>query len=414
MLDSMDTKKHPCSIFVVFGLALALAACGAPSAAPAPAPAAAPTAAPAAAEAPRPTFAGEPVKIGLQVPLSGPFAAQGLGIRKAVELLVERTNAIGGLNGREVVLLVEDDRGDPNEAVLAAERLAQQGVLAVIGGYNTAAIEPSSRVYNRDGIVQLLPACVPPLAPDRGFHQIFRVCFPEDRAAQLTSDFITDVLDAQRVAILYEGSRDATTLAGSAKSFIEQQGAQVVGFEAVNPADPDLRPVLQKVVDASPDSVYFAGSTPVAAMLLKQAPEVGLRARWTLSDSAYSLDLVPLAGLQNAVGVYLVAEPLPGNLNTPESNAFVEGFRATYGEEPAGLWPAMAADAYRLIEQGVRETGATDRQALADYLHNRLRDFPGVTGLIRGFDSKGDRLGAGNRVLVVNPDGAITPSQTQP
>ena len=93
----------------LFALAVGLAACAAPAqpAAPAAAPAAE-QAAPAAAP-----FVGEPIRLGLQAPLSGSYATEGLAIKQAVELMVEQANAAGGIDGREVILLVEDDRGDP-------------------------------------------------------------------------------------------------------------------------------------------------------------------------------------------------------------------------------------------------------------------------------------------------------------
>ena len=111
------------------------------------APAAAePTAAPAAAA---PSFTGEPIRLGLQAPLTGPLAAEGLAIKQAVVLVVAQTNAAGGIDGHEVLLLTEDDCGDPAAATQAAERLVSQQVAAVIGSYNGA--------NQRSGIVRLQP-----------------------------------------------------------------------------------------------------------------------------------------------------------------------------------------------------------------------------------------------------------------
>ena len=110
-------------------------------------------------------------------------------------------------------MLVEDDRGDPAAATQAAERLVSQGVTAVIGSYNAATTDPASYVYNRAGVIHLMPSCAQPLAMDKGFHQTFRLCFREERTSQATADFVTEVLDAQRIAILHDGSPDAMKLA---------------------------------------------------------------------------------------------------------------------------------------------------------------------------------------------------------
>ena len=215
-----------------------------------------PKPAPAAA----PTFTGEPIRLGLQAPLSGPYAAEGLAIKQAVELMAEQANAAGGIDGREVILLVEDDRGDPAAATQAAERLVSQGVTAVIGSYNAATTDPASYVYNRAGVINLMPSCAQPLAMDKGFHQTFRLCFREERTSQATADFVTEVLDAQRIAILHDGSPDATKLAERVQQDVARLGAQVVAYEAVSPAPPELQALVERLKTANPEVVYYAGA----------------------------------------------------------------------------------------------------------------------------------------------------------
>jgi branched-chain amino acid transport system substrate-binding protein len=87
---------------------------------------------------------GEDIKIGLEGPMTGDYAYEGQGFQKVVELLVEQTNEAGGILGRQVELIVEDDAGDPTQAALVAQRLVDAGVDAVIGAYNSTATEPAS------------------------------------------------------------------------------------------------------------------------------------------------------------------------------------------------------------------------------------------------------------------------------
>jgi branched-chain amino acid transport system substrate-binding protein len=404
-------------VFLV-ALAIVLASCAAPAATPAPAQApaaAAPTEAPAAAEAKAaaPTFTGEPIQLGLQAPLSGPYAAEGLAIKQAVELMVEQSNAVGGINGREVILLVEDDRGDPAVATQAAERLVSQGVVAVIGSYNAATTDPASYVYNRAGVINLMPSCAQPLAMDKGFHQTFRLCFREERTAQATADFVTEVLDAQTIAIVHDGSPDATKLAEGVQQDVAGQGAQVVAYEAVNPAAPEVQALVERLKLANPEVIYYAGSAAPVATVVRQARDAGLQVIWVLSDSAYVPELVGLAGPQNMSGAYIVADPLPSLLADPATQRFVTDYRAKFNAEPI-LWGAMAADATLLVEEATRAMNSTDPQVLASYLHDRLRGFVGITGQIEGFDSAGDRVGTGNVVLVFTSDGHAVLSPKQP
>ena len=130
-----------------------IAGCAQPAAAPAPAApaAAAATAAPAAQQS-------GPIKIGLEAPLTGDYAYEGKGFQNAVQLLVDQTNAAGGINGQQVELLVEDDKGDPKEASLVADRMVSNKVKAVIGAYNSGATAPASAIYNKNGILHVTPS----------------------------------------------------------------------------------------------------------------------------------------------------------------------------------------------------------------------------------------------------------------
>jgi branched-chain amino acid transport system substrate-binding protein len=123
-------KRFAFVLFLV-GMLLMAASC-----VPAPA---APAAPPSGADQPAaPTGV---IKIGLQGPLTGDYAYEGKGFENAVKLLVEQTNAAGGINGQQVELIVEDDKGDPQESSLVADRMVSNKVAAVIGAYNSTATE---------------------------------------------------------------------------------------------------------------------------------------------------------------------------------------------------------------------------------------------------------------------------------
>ena len=404
--------------WIVATLAFVLAACAAPAATPA-APAAAAkspaTEVPAASEpmSASPAFLGEPIRLGVQVPLSGPYAAEGLAIKQAVELMVDQANAAGGIDGREVVLLVEDDRGDPTAATQAAERFVSQEVVAVIGSYNAVTTDPASYVYNRAGVINLMPSCAQPLALDKGFHQTFRLCFREERTSQATADFLTEVLDAQRIAVVHDGSINAITLADEVHQAVADLGGQVVAHEAGNPPLLEVTALMDRVKAANPDVVYYAGTAGMAASFIRQARDAGLQVVWVLSNSANVPELASLAGPQNISGAYIVADPLPSLLEDQATQRFLADYRAKFNAEPT-LWGAMAADATLLVEEAVRATNSTDPQGLASYLHDRLRGFAGITGQIEGFDATGDRVGTGNVVLVLTPDGRAVLSPKQP
>ncbi len=125
--------------------------------------------------------AGGKIRIGLEAPLTGDYAYEGKGFQDAVQLLVDQTNAAGGINGQQVELVVDDDKGDPKEASLVADRLVSQKVNAVIGAYNSSATEPASAIYNKANILHITPSSTRVSLTDKGYKQFFRTCFLDDR-----------------------------------------------------------------------------------------------------------------------------------------------------------------------------------------------------------------------------------------
>ena len=92
-----------------------------------------------------------------------------------------QTNAAGGINGQQIELFVEDDKGDPKESALVADRLISKKVIAVIGGYNSTATEPASAIYNKAGVLHITPGATATRLTEHGYNQFFRVCFLDDR-----------------------------------------------------------------------------------------------------------------------------------------------------------------------------------------------------------------------------------------
>ena len=115
-----------------------------------------------------PASGGNTIKIGLEAPLTGDYAYEGKGFQNAVQLLVDQANAAGGINGQKVELIVEDDKGDPKEAALVADRMVSQKVVAVIGAYNSSATEPASAIYDSAGILHITPSSTATRLTDQG------------------------------------------------------------------------------------------------------------------------------------------------------------------------------------------------------------------------------------------------------
>jgi branched-chain amino acid transport system substrate-binding protein len=354
------------------------------------------------------------IKIGLEGPMTGDYALEGQGFEKALKLLVDQANAAGGINGQQVELLVEDDKGDPKEASLVADRLAAKKILAVIGAYNSSATEPASAIYNRENILHITPSSTATRLTQKGYQNFFRTAFLDDRQGLFAAEYLTKVQNAKNIAVLHDNSTYAQGLAEWTKKYLEERGAKVVFYDAINPKDTDFTATLTKIKAANPDAIYFTGYYAQGGLLLKQAPQVGLKTQWLGGNAMNNPDLIKIAGLDNAKGVIVTSEPLPNDLDYPEAKKFIADYTAKYGAAPDSVWTVMAADAFRVIEQAIKATKSTDPKKLAEYLHKDFKNFPGITGPILGFDEKGDRNGTIHKAYVINDKGEFVPSPKQP
>lgn len=359
---------------------------------------------------------GEPIRIGLQGPMTGDYAYEGQGFEKAVQLLVDQVNEAGGLLGRPVELVIEDDAGDPTQSALVADRMVDAEVVAVIGAYNSTATEPASEIYNEANILHITPSSTATRLTEKGFEQFFRVCFLDDRQALFAVMAMQDVLGAEKIGVLHDNSTYAQGLAEWTRTYAEEAGLEVGFFDAINPDDQDFTPILTNIGEAGLDVVYFTGYHAQGGLLLRQTRELGLDIQWMMGNASNNPEMVEIAGTDAAAGTFITTEPLPQDLEYPEAIEFVEAFTEAYGEPPASVWWLLAAEAFNVIAHAIEETGSTETDVLAEYLHTEFANYPGLSGPIIGFDEKGDRLGTIHALYEIDDEGVITyyPDQPQP
>jgi len=352
----------------------------------------------------------ETIKIGVQAPLTGDWAYEGQGILNAVNLLAEQVNSSGGLlGGRQVEVISADDKSDAKEAALAAQKLINSNVIAVIGSYASTLTEAAQGLYDEKGIVQITPSSTATRLSEHGYKRFFRTCFLDDRQGLFAAKFIVETLGCKKVAVVHDNTTYAKGLADWTKKYLEDEGATVVFFDAVTPGERDYTAILTRLKAAAPEAWYYTGYYPEAALLVRQAHDVGLKAQFVAGNAVNNPEFVTLAGVEYAKGAIVTTEPLPSDLNYPEATKFLDDYKAKYGKSADSIWTLMAADAFRLIVKAITDTNSDDPAKIADYLHTQLKDFPGITGPILGFDEKGDRLGTIHKAYVVDDQGHFVP-----
>jgi branched-chain amino acid transport system substrate-binding protein len=354
------------------------------------------------------------IKIGLQGPMTGDYAYEGQGFEKAVRLLVEQTNEAGGLLGRQVELIIEDDAGDPTQAALVAQRLVDADVVAAIGAYNSTATEPASEIYNDAGLLHITPSSTATRLTEKGFERFFRVCFLDDRQGLFAATFMNDVLGTENVGILHDNSTYAQGLAEHTRRYAEEKGLNVAFYDAINPDDQDFTPILTNIAGANLDAIYFTGYHAQGGLLLRQSGELELDLTWIMGNACNNPELIQIAGLENAVGTYVTTEPLPKDVDYPEARQFVADFEERWDQSPDSVWWMMAAEAFNVIRYAMEQTESTDSAVLAEFLHEDATDLDGITGPILGWDEKGDRLGTIHVAYIIDENGDFMVNPEQP
>ncbi|HOW62729.1 MAG TPA: branched-chain amino acid ABC transporter substrate-binding protein [Candidatus Contendobacter sp.] len=346
--------------------------------------------------------AADTVKIGLMAPLTGSWASEGQGMKKIVELLAEQQNAKGGVLGKKIEVVTEDDGGDPRTASLAAQRLTTKGVTAVVGTYGSAVTEASQNIYDEAGIPQIANGSTAIRLTEKGFKKFFRTAPRDDEQGRMAAQTI-EKLGFKKVAILHDSSAYAKGLADETNALLKKKGTEVVFFDALTPKESDYTAILTKLKGANPDVVLFTGYYPEAGLLLKQKKGMNWNVPFIGGDATNNVDLVKIAG-KAAEGYYFLSPPQPQDLDTPEAKAFLADFQKKHNELPPSIWAVLAGDGFRVMVAGIAGAKSTDGAKIADYLHKDLKNFSGLSGPI-AFDAKGDREGEVYRVYKVDADG---------
>ncbi|MFZ1325375.1 MAG: branched-chain amino acid ABC transporter substrate-binding protein [Candidatus Contendobacter sp.] len=347
--------------------------------------------------------AADTVKIGLMAPLTGSWASEGQGMKKIVELLAEQQNATGGVLGRQIEVITEDDGGDPRTASLAAQRLTTKGVAAVVGTYGSSVTEAGQAIYDEAGLPQIANGSTAIRLTEKGFKRFFRTAPRDDEQGRMAVQTI-DKLGFKKVAILHDSTSYAKGLADESNALLKKKGTEVVFFDALTPGERDYTTILTKLKGAKPDVVLFTGYFPEAGLLLRQKKDMSWKVPFIGGDATNNADLVKIAGKEAAEGYYFLSPPQPQDLDTADAKAFLDGYQKKYNELPPSIWAVLAGDGFKVMVAGIVGAKSTDGGKIADYLHKELKNFSGLSGSI-SFDAKGDREGEVYRLYKVDAEG---------
>ncbi|MBI4685050.1 MAG: branched-chain amino acid ABC transporter substrate-binding protein [Nitrospirae bacterium] len=322
------------------------------------------------------------IRIGVAGPMTGDQAKMGTDFKNGVTLAVEEWNSSGGVLGKKIAILIEDDQHDPKQAVSLANKLVNAGAVGVIGHFNSSCSIPASDVYNRGGIPMLSPGSTNPQLTEKGYRGVFRVCGRDDQQGKVGAEFVINKLKLKKIAIIHDKTTYGQGLANEFKKFVEKN-VDVVYYGGIIQGDKDFKTVLTSIKEKKPELIYFGGIYPEAGLLVKQAKELNIQAPFMSGDGTIDPKFIEIAGAKAAEGTYLTFSPDPKKIDTAKT--FIENYEKKFGE--IGPYSVYAYDAANVMLSAIKEAGSTDGKTIIDKLHSM--EFDGAVGKIR-FDEKGD------------------------
>ncbi len=326
------------------------------------------------------------IKIAVVGPLTGDFAEYGTGFKNAVQLKVDEWNKKGGVLGKQVEVVVFDDKNNGEEAATIAEKIvSDKSIKAVVGHFASGVCMAASPKYQESGVVEISPSASHPDYTKEGDF-IFRNNTVINVEAQVAVDLAIKTIGKKNVGILAVKTDWGIKTAEITKALVEEAGGTVVGYQEVVDGTIDYSPNVAKLNDAGADVIIVAAMYNALAPFASQYKTINPDIELVGFSNAYSQQLIDLAK-ESAENIHFPTIFFHGSTN-PEVSKFVETYNEKYGSMPSSL-TAQAYDSAGMILDAIKNAGEADRKTIKAELAKI--NYPGVTGATQ-FNSMGDAM----------------------
>jgi branched-chain amino acid transport system substrate-binding protein len=352
-----------------------------------------------------------PIQIAWSGPLTGDVAQLGQGYLNGAKLAVDEWNEKGGVLGRKIVMVAEDDACDPKQAGPVATKIADDPRnVAFIGHFCSGTTLAGAPIINRVNLPMITGSSNPTIT-QHGWRNLVRVVPNDNIQGRAIVSFAMRELGIKRFAILNDKQAMGQGVTDVAKATIEQSGGTVTSFGGVEPKDVDFSPVLTKIIKTeNPDAILYCTNFPTSAgLIVKQTRQLGFRKPIVGCDGFLDPAMIKAAGtaankVSKSEALYFTFQAPP--YTGPEAPAPVQRFAAKYknkyNKDPNG-WEVYGYDAANVTLNAIQKAGSTDRQKIIDVLHKE--SVPGVLIPAYRFDEGGDVVDAPMYVYTVENGG---------
>ncbi len=329
------------------------------------------------------------VKIGQASPLTGGIAHLGKDNENGVRLAIDEANQKKlKIGGKTVVfeLVSEDDQGDPKLGPTIAAKFADAKVAGVVGHLNSGVTIPASAVYNQAGIPMITGSATNPTLTEQGFKVVFRTVGRDDQQGPAVGAYIAEQLQAKKVALIDDATAYGEGLTNEVEKSLKAAGVAIVAREKTQDKATDFKAILTKIKGSSPEVVFYGGMDATAGPMLKQARELGIKARFAYGDGGCTVDMNTLAGAAAADNLLCSQPGIPTRM---VAQGFRDAFQKRFGD--LKTYAPFVYDATNLLIAAMQKADSIDPATYLPALASL--SYEGVTGKIE-FDAKGDRKDA--------------------
>lgn len=358
-------------LFILVALGVLLAAC-----APAPTPVP-PTAAPAAPTAVAKPTAGPPIKFAIIGAMSGTNAILGEWAKKGITLAIEEKNKAGGIQGRQIELVIYDDEADPTKSVNLAQKVCTDDkVMAAFATTNSTSALADIPIFQQYKIPQLTNGTSVDLTK-KGSAYIFRVT-PNSLAYEYTLiNFLVKTKGFKKFAIIQDTSSYGKSESDAQVAALAENGLQPLARESYGIDDKDFTGQLTKILQTQPEVLLLASSEVAAGLIAKQARQLGFKGQLAGPTAVGTPKFIETAGADIAEGSIFSTVFLP-NPDDPQNDKFVKAYRARWGENP-DFHGANTYDGMQLLFIAMEKANPLTPENVAAELH-KIKGYKGLQG----------------------------------
>jgi len=320
------------------------------------------------------------IKIGYFGDLSGPTFNFGQSAKNGVLMAADEINQAGGINGRKIDVVLEDDEGSPELAATVVNKLTRQDkVIALIAGGASGDSLAAGPNAQSEKVPMISPSSTNPAVTQIGDY-IFRACFADPFQGEVMAKFAYNSLQARTAAIMLDFnspySRDLT-------DFFElsftKLGGRAISSQSYTQGDSDFKGQLSSISEVRPDVIYLPGYYGDIAVIAKQARQLGMTQPLLGGDGWDAPELWQLAG--DSINGSYISNHYSADDPSPAIQKFVKDYKQHYGNLTPDAHAALAYDAMRFLAEAIQRAGTTEGEKLRDALA-QTRNFSGVTGII--------------------------------